>query len=373
MPTVGWIQETNIERYWEHPYPPERYGPPEIPCGFCGRVFSSSDQLERHLGLDHPVSIPVLYIGAQQAGPELSIRTPVQSDDIALLNCTACEISRDGGPSKPISPERLVRFLAAERSSRCTLTLINERSLDRSKAVAQFVVRFSVPNRDALNAIDKDFIERFAHAEHPRIADVEGFRTACPSERPAQEYASALGDYVIGLAIKERHPEGGSLLEFEHYKEKFTGALGVLKQFHRPVSRAVTSVIDFNLNNFVVSPAPTKLHSLGVAFAFFRAIAQGQEPASVSRGSSRHTSICPVDIVTHRILDAARRLSSTRKPHALLAAELEELSRWQPLSEYDTTKIQVMSATAQLRLGNATAAKHHREAWASSRGRRFPV
>jgi hypothetical protein len=359
MPTVGWIQETNIERYWEHPYPPERYEPPAIPCGYCGRIFSSSDELGRHLGLDHPLSIPILHVRAQPAASELSIRTPVQPNDIALLNCTACVISKNGGESKPITPKRLVTFLATERSSRCTLTLVNERSLDGSQAAAQFIVRFSIPSQDALNAIDKEFIDRFAQTEHPRIADVEGFRAACPSERPAQEYASALGDYVIGLAVKERHPEGGALLEFEHYKEKFTGALGVLKQFHRPVARAVTSVIDFNLNNFAASPAPTKLHNLGAAFSFFQAIAQGQGPAGFSRTSSRHTSICPVDIVTHRILDAAQRLSSTRKPHALLAAELEELSRWQPLSEYDTTKIQVMSAAAHLRLGNPTAAEHH--------------
>jgi hypothetical protein len=359
MPTVGWIQETNIERFWENPYPPERIEPPRFPCDYCSCVFPSLEDLDRHLGIEHPLSIPVLHVRAQPAASNFSIRTTFHPNDVAILNCTACEISKDGGAMVPMTQKDIASLLAAERSSRCVLTLINERSLDRATATSEFVIRFQIPSADALNAIDKEFIERFARAEHPRIADVDSFRASCPIESAAQDYASALGDYVIGLAIKERHPEGGALMEFDHYKDKFTGALAVLKEFHRPVARAVSSIVDFNLNNFTSSSAPTKLHNVGAAFLFFRAIAQGQEPPAISARSARHTSICPVDIVTDRILDAVHRLSSPRKPHALIAAELEDLKRWQPLSEYDRTKIAVLSALTQLRLGKFAVAESH--------------
>jgi hypothetical protein len=35
------------------------------------------------------------------------------------------------------------------------------------------------------------------------------------------------------------------------------------------VARAVCSVIDFNLNNFILAPVPTKIHAPATAFAFF--------------------------------------------------------------------------------------------------------
>ncbi len=129
MPTVGWIQETNIERFWENPYPPERNEPPKFPCDYCARVFPSLEDLDRHLGIGHPLSIPLLHVRAQPAVSDFSIRTTFQPNDVVILNCTACWISKDGGAMKSMTQKGVASFLAAERSSRCVVTLINERSL----------------------------------------------------------------------------------------------------------------------------------------------------------------------------------------------------------------------------------------------------
>ena len=361
MPTVGWIQEDAIERFWENPYPPERHEPPAIPCPYCQRLFPSSDDLFQHLGLDHPLDIPVLQVQSQSVQTEFAIRTPLDAADISLLNCTACEVRKDGGVARKVQPSRLAAFLAAERSSMCELRLLNERSLDHNTAAARFIARFRIPTAQALNVIDKEFVRQLA-VEHPRIADVDAFRKVCPEEPEAQDYAGALGDYVIGLAIKERHPDAGVYLEFEHYKEKFTSALSILKDFRRPVARAVSAVINFNLNNFAVAPVSSRLPALSAAFAFFRTIASGQEPPPQPYAPEpQRAPVCAVDIVTHRILDATQRLCSERKPHPLVAANLEELSRWEPLSEYDATKIHVLSAVAHARLGDSEkAGRHHR-------------
>ena len=153
--------------------------------------------------------------------------------------------------------------------------MVNERVIDDNRATEHFTARFRIPSADALNGIDKEFVRRLA-VEHPRMADVDSFRAACPTEPAAQDYAGALGDYVIGLAIKERHPDAGVYLEFEHYKEKFAAALAILKDFRRPVARTVAAVINFNLNNFCFLPAAARLPMLSAAFALFRAVANGE-------------------------------------------------------------------------------------------------
>jgi hypothetical protein len=43
----------------------------------------------------------------------------------------------------------------------------------------------------------------------------------------------------------------------------------------------------------------------------------------------------------------------------MVAAELEELLQWQPLSEYDGIKARTLCSYAHLRLGNKDAAEKH--------------
>jgi hypothetical protein len=360
MPTVGWIYEDAVERFGENPYPPERNEHRDVSCPYpgCERHFKNLDDLLQHLGLDHPLNIPVLQIHSRTMLTEFSVRVAFNASDFTLLNCTACEFRCDGGTPQKVTPARLPALLAAQRSSTCELRLFNERALDNNLAIANFVASFRIPSDQALNAIDNEFSRRFA-IEHPRIADVEAFRSVCPDEVAAQDYAAALGDYVIGLAIKERHPDAGVHLEFEHYKEKFAAALAVLKEFRRPVAHAVTAIINFNLNSFSVAPS-ARLPALKNAFCFFSAIADGNDPPVMSATAEPQSApVCPVDITTYRILDAARRLTAERTPHPLVADDLETLSQREPLSEYDATKIRVLSAVAYARLGEMEKMERH--------------
>jgi hypothetical protein len=358
MPTVGWIFEDAVERIGESLDSLESDRHPVVACPYpgCGRQFKSSDELLQHLGLEHPVNIPVLQIQSRSMPSEFSVRAPFSPGDVALLNCTTCEVRFDAGEVQNITPVRLRELLAAQRSSICELRLINERARDRNQAAANFAARFRIPTEQALRAIDDEFVRRLA-IEHPRIADVETFRTACPDETAAHEYAAALGDYVIGLAIKERHPDAPVYADFETYKEKFAGAIAVLKEFHRPVSLAVTAAISFNTNNFSVAPSG-HLPVLNSAFLFFGSVAAGNEPRTHSAAAGTQSApICPVDITTHRILEATQRATTDRTPHPMVADDLDSLSRRKPLSEYDAAKIRAVSAYVLTRLGKSEEAE----------------
>jgi hypothetical protein len=266
-------------------------------------------------------------------------------------------------------------MLAAQRSATCELRLINERALDRNRAAANFVARFRIPSEEALKAIDHEFIRRLA-IEHPRIADVDAFRTACPEDAAARDYAAALGDYVIGLAIKERHPDAQVYSDFENYREKFAAAIAVLKEFRRPVALSVTAAVSFNTNNFSVAPS-AHLPAFDVASSFFGTIAAGNEPhLHAAAANAQAAPICPVDITTHRILEATKRATTERTPHPMVADDLDTLARRKPLSEYDAAKLRVLVAFVQTRLGNMKEAETQFrrlqftapfESWAQSR------
>lgn len=351
MPTVGWIFEDAAERIGESLDSLEGDRHPVVACPYagCGRQFENSDELLQHLGLEHPLNIPVLQIQSHTMPSEFSVRSAFSASDVALLNCTACEVRFDAGEIQSIAPARLPKLLAAQCSSTCELRLMNERVLDRHQAIAKFAVRFRIPTEQTLQAIDDEFVRRLA-IEHPRIADVEAFRTACPDDAAARDYAAALGDYVIGLAIKERHPDAHVYSDFENYREKFSTAIAVLKEFPRPVALAVTAAISFNTNNFSVAPS-AHLPVLNTAFSFFGEIAAGNKPRTQSAAAGTQSApICPVDITTHRILEATQRATTDRTPHPMVADDLDSLSRRKPLSEYDAAKIRAISAYVLTRL-----------------------
>ncbi len=358
MPTVGWIIEGAVERIEESRDSLEGNRHPIIACPYpgCQRQFENSDELSQHLGLEHPLNIPILQIRSHSMPSEFTVRSSFNPSDVTLLNCTACEVRFDVGEVQSVTPTRVPALLAAQRTSTCELRLINQRAIDQNQANAKFVATFRIPNERALQAIDKEFVRRLA-IEHPRIADVEAFRTACPDDAAAQVYAAALGDYVIGLAIKERHPDAHVYSDFENYREKFSAAIAVLKEFPRAVALAVTAAIRFNMNNFSVAPS-AHLPVLNSAFLFFGAIAAGKAPHThPAAPSDQSAPICPVDIATHRILEATQRATTDRVPHPMVADDLDSLSRRKPLSEYDAAKIQVLRAYVLARLGRLEEAE----------------
>jgi len=359
MPTIGWIQETAVERFLTGTEAITVDSTPRYACPHCDRRFFNSDELLTHLGLDHPLSIPALVIDSTMAASDVSVRRKIALSAFRIHNCTSCGLSKNGGAFQSISPSDLPKFLAGERSSTCELRLVNDRSIDHGRAATTIRLSFRIPDEASLKTIDAEFVRHLA-VEHPRLSDVDLFREKCPDSPAELEYASALGDYVIGLAIKERHPDAGAHLDFENYKPKFASALAVLQEFPRLLARSIASLIQFNFNNFSGCVPPPQVPELAIAGTFFQHLATGtQELGSVREVPERTESICPVDIVTHRILRSARKLSSGPRPHPMVAAELEELLQWQPLSEYDGIKARTLCAYAHLRLGNKDAAERH--------------
>ena len=132
MPTFSWAPEDAVEKFWANQPLHAEPSPPTYPCTVCGEVLPSPEALRQHFMLRHPLELPRLYLRNEALSSETVIRTPIQPDDIELIQSTRCEVQIDGSPWQALTPEELRVQLTAPKDSSWALRLINERAVDNS-------------------------------------------------------------------------------------------------------------------------------------------------------------------------------------------------------------------------------------------------
>ena len=361
MPTVGWIAEDAMERFAEARHRPLAAIrlPSAIACPACGRAFPTLAALAEHVSRSHPLDLPVLYMLGQPLLREHVVRAPLALHDVAAAPCTYCEVRADGGPAQRLSPDAFREWWAQATDGTWSVRLVHERPVDGSRAVASYELRFRIPDPDALDHIDE--LVRHALVRDPlRVYDVERFHRDLPDNAAAREYGAALGDYAVGILLKERRTTR-SQAGLDEFASKMRGALDTLCHFDRPVALAVCASIQFNLNSFLHrTRAETGVVELGAGFRFFRQITSPAtdyvDDGVVARAeSTTELPICPVDAVSHRLLAACGRLADAGLPSHEIDALLQ-LADEHPVTEQDFVKIRVICAEGWLRLGRSAEA-----------------
>lgn len=365
MPTVGWIQEDAIERFWEGQHKDITVDTLHVfVCERCGKELSSPDELRRHYNLEHPLELPALYVHATPLLRESIIRSPIKENEVELVQCSHCVVQMDGAPWQTLTIKQFRLQLTRPRNSTWNVRLIHERSLDNSRTEQEYHIRFRIPDTESLNTVDEHFIRTLV-LDELRHSDLERFEAGLPSEASSREYGGALGDYALGILLKERRSLVHSPISFEEFAVKMRSALEVLHLFHRPVALAVSSSIRFNLNDFQAygSSSATEIET---ALGFFRGISYKLTAKSAScvmprpqRRLSTH-AVCPVDRITCQLLDACSSLSDDGKISLSDLEALRQLTRGMfPVSEQDLAKVHVICAEGYLRLEQASDAIPH--------------
>src|SRR2546430_7993166 len=144
----------------------------------------------------------------------------------------------DGGPWIRLSLSKFRAQFSRLTNSTWNVRLVHERSEDDSRTEEEYHIRFRIPGIAALNAVDKHFIQTLV-LEELRHSDLNRFEAGLPVDVPAREYGGALGDYALGLLLKERHEPPRSHVGFEEVGGKMRSALEGLRFFNRPVALAV--------------------------------------------------------------------------------------------------------------------------------------
>lgn len=355
MPTFGWVLEDAVERFWE-----SRPGldlifsdPEQFICSLCGMTFGAAADLRKHLSLVHPLELPALYVRGKALQRQSYLRSALKVADVELFQCSHCMVQRDGGAWQHLSVSEFQAEFCRPTNATWNIQLFHKRAVDNSRIMSEFEVRFRIPDAAALNTVDELFLEILVRDElqHSHLSE---YRARLPQAAPVREYGAALGDYALGIILKEQRRKPYAPVEFAQFAHMMRTALETLSAFSRPVALAVVSSICFNLNNFhdYAVVAPTQL---APALQFFRSVSSAPyrdlptlDPALRSVVTER---ICPIDHISHRLIRACTNLADNG---SLSAAELSELQRMvdgsSSISAQDLAKIRVLCAEGYLRI-----------------------
>lgn len=365
MPTLGWIQEDAEERFWDsQPVPvliPDMT--PLFFCPRCGEEFPALDDLRRHLSGSHPLELPSLYVLGKPLLRDAALRSPLTVGDVELVQCSRCEVQIDGGQWQELAPAEFCSRFAQPTNSTWNVRLLHDRSMDGSRAQAEYRVRFRIADAEVLSAVDEHFIRTLV-LDDVAHSDLERFGAVLTLDAPEREYATALGDYALGVVLKERNRVTHARVNFGEFASKMRSAHETLRHYHRPVALAVCACIRFNLNDFgdYGTAIPAELEP---SFDFFLGVAGANGDVPLRRTGARSWEItphriCPIDQVSYRLSSMCAHLD---RGDEFVLADLEELGRFTggiiPVSEYDYLKIHAICAEGFLRLARADDADPH--------------
>ncbi len=353
MPTVGWIQEDAWERYLAslpqaEPLPP---GPPRVRCPFCAADFADMTGMLSHLNDRHRGERPVLLVRATEppGGGRARVGTALRASEVALQNCTAAALAFDGAAPEPIPVADVPAALAGLRDALVDLQLVHQFDKEARPIATTYRLRFQVPDKRALDAVDRAF-QRHLAVDALDFGAVDSFLSDRASTGVAGPYAEALASYVRGVLVKDRPMAASVTLPFARYRDLYIAALDGLEPYRRPLADLVCAAVRFALNNFG-SPVTTGFAPLDGASRSLAALAGGATAvggiADAAGGAT--VGVCPLDDGVSRILDLWRRVRERPAWSPALEDECRQVAGSGALDVLDRQKALALWAEAALR------------------------
>lgn len=348
MPTVGWIQETAEDRYWESRglSLPLNLEPPIHSCPYCKSTFKSSTEYARHISINHPIERPILLLRGSISPSEHTVRAEIASTDISLINTTEIHLSINGSQFETCKLSQLKQAICQSANSYFRITLENQQGIARTPVRSEYTLRVIIASPQQLEEVDRAFISHLAR-DDVRMSDVRRFADACANLKDAKDYTTALACYVTGILIKDR--DSSTSLPFAEYKDKLQQAFSTIKDYDRLVARIVCALVRLNLNDFQGQFLPSGDPFLDVANQLFTTVAINpifQTPTdNINFDNKLVRPICPIDNESHGIIKDCVRLLSTA-PDESFIQHLMEKATYRKMSEYDVVKAQVLAVIA---------------------------
>jgi hypothetical protein len=355
MPTAGWILEDARDRFLygtttvPDPGPPP---PPRFACPFCYDSFSTKGELRRHSIDQHVAGRPFLMAAEREPASTETIRTPLHLSDTDFLNTTSAHISFDGIHFQEHPTEVIAKHLSGCRISRVWVRLENNIIAKAQPIRTDYDLEFRIYNSNELLEVDELFVAHLGRAE-PTVGDVDQFLQKSRSIG-ASEYADALGDYVLGVLVKDGDPIAGVRSGERDYRRKYNRALRTLQSFDRPLAKFVCALIRFSSNDFndIHETGFGLLDATNVWLANLTGMQSGP-PLKTSTNFSYPESrmeICPIDNGSDAVVSEAAYLSSRARWSEDVDSRVRAVVGLAALDPLDRVKLLALWADTAIRL-----------------------
>lgn len=336
MPTLNWIQETALNRYWERGSQENGEKIESVySCRICGQHFNSIYDRDQH-EISHPVLNPTIFVaGKEICGESVDITSELAQQAIYLRNVEYLSIN-----GIECQEEELGKRIVSEKRTFLDVRYGNANIEKRLK------IRICIADIEELKSVDEAFLQCF---ESGYLNDtlIVAFTEKVRNFETVGSYCDGLVRYLQGLMAKDNRSE---LYGFEAFVERFNQATGALRNYETGLSHAVRAVVNFNRNDFG-SIHRSGIPMLDCAVRFF----QGGE--LLEANSSGATHILPVDFATESIM--SRLLFLYRKGSlGDLEAEIETFSP-KYLSLQDRSKFEYVCWRKSIQINNRDAEKSY--------------
>lgn len=313
-----------------------------------------------HLSERHRGERPVLLLrGAEPpARGQLRVGTALRASEVLVRNCTAARLAIDGGPAEPVAVADIPAALARQRDALVDVELVHRFDGAAQPILAAYRLRFQVPDKRALDAVDRAF-QRHLAVEALDFGAVDAFLGDRACAGTARPYAEALASYVRGVLVKDRPVGVAVTLPFARYRDLYIAALDGLEAYRRPLADLVCAAVRFALNSFG-NPATTGFAPLDGASRTLATLAGGSSavaavaPAAVG---GRTIRVCPLDDGVSRVLDLWQRLRERPAWSPALEEECRQVANSGALDAPDREKALALWAEAALRASPDAAAE----------------
>ncbi len=256
MPTVGWIQETGLDRFCETGSDRDWSAVTvSYPCRHCHLTFDSIAQRERH-EIEHPIQNPLLYFQDRDiAGNYLRITAPLKPGDFGARNIGELTINGDDNQSV----EELFKRMQAVQKGYFTVSYGN------SALQKTLKIEVCIADKQELNNVDQAFRLYFSKDDFTS-SDIAALVDNLKQNTTVTEYINGLVRYLHGVMAKDRRSD---TTPFEDFDLRFNQALQSLQEYRTGLSMTIRAVIKFNRNDFTPLTA-CGLPEVEAAMQFFR-------------------------------------------------------------------------------------------------------
>ena len=257
MPTVGWIQETAIDLYFERGASSSGTDSKPIvyQCRHCGEEFNSSSERDWH-EVEHPIANPVLLI----AGREVQSATFKVSHRVLPEDIEAVFVE------KFVLNHQQICFLDELRQLLCSAKQqffhLELHGKETKKSVS---IDVQIADHDKLAEVDAKFRQWFSEDDFNGDA-VTRFIQDTDHLQGCAWYRDGLVKYIQGIMAKDHRAD---LLNFESFSARLNQSFSLLSIYDTPLAISLCQMIKFIMNDFRLPSKTSFIPALDIALKFF--------------------------------------------------------------------------------------------------------